>query len=614
MKVINNRPFSFLTFALNFHFNQFDVFGYHLVNNLIHLLSGICVYWFVILIFSTPVLNKEEIKKYSKEIALLTALIFVAHPVQTEAVTYIVQRMASMASFFYILSLCLYVKGRLRHVSNKIDYKVILFYSGTALSFLLAVMSKEIAFTLPVALILFEVFFIRDENKKLYSKYIFTAALIIIISASIKIITSGIPRETSGISRIHYLLTEFNVIATYLRLFILPINQVVFYTFQVSKSIFELSTLLSFFLLTGILVGSILLFKKYRILSFCILWFFLTLSIESGIFPIRDVIFEHRMYLLMFGLALFLVTLIYYAFSSRYRKQIIYILSIIIILFAYTAYARNSVWKTEISLWTDNIVKTPDNPRAYYSRGHVYSLTGPAYKAVIDYSKSIELDSTNALVYNDRSVAYNQLGKYDLAISDLNKAITLMPDMDAAFVNRGITYTSLKQYNNALADYDKAISLNTANPESYLGRGNIYATLGQYNQAIYNFSLAIEHNPEFVEAFINRGSTFNMSGAYLNAIEDFTHALELNPFMPEVYKDRASAYFQMKDYSKAINDYSIVLKYYPKDSQIFFYRALCYYCDEQPVMAWYDIQSAIHLGYPVSQEQLNKFKEKLNKN
>ncbi|MCJ7748117.1 MAG: hypothetical protein MUP27_10260, partial [Desulfobacterales bacterium] len=105
------RVFSYFTLALNYYFGEFNVFGYHLVNFIIHVASGIFLYGFLILTFRLPSL-KEKYGPISYKVALFTGLIFISHPIQTQSVTYIVQRMASMAGMFYLLSMVLYIKGR----------------------------------------------------------------------------------------------------------------------------------------------------------------------------------------------------------------------------------------------------------------------------------------------------------------------------------------------------------------------------------------------------------------------------------------------------------------------------------------------------------------------
>jgi hypothetical protein len=137
------RVFSYFTLALNYYFGEFNVFGYHLVNFIIHVAAGIFLYWFLMLTFNLPSL-RETYGSVSYKVALFTSLIFISHPIQTQSVTYIVQRMASMAGMFYLLSLVLYLKGKLSSGRQRYFY-----FAGTVLTYLLGVFSKENVAILP---------------------------------------------------------------------------------------------------------------------------------------------------------------------------------------------------------------------------------------------------------------------------------------------------------------------------------------------------------------------------------------------------------------------------------------------------------------------------------
>jgi len=143
------RFFSYFTFALNFYFGGLNVFGYHLVNLLIHIVSGVLLFWFAILTLSL-LSQRERYRLIGLRVAFLTSLIFIAHPIQTQSVTYIVQRMTSMAAMFYLLSIILYIKGRLSS-----GRKQILYYIGMGLSGFLSIFSKENAFLLPIFIALY---------------------------------------------------------------------------------------------------------------------------------------------------------------------------------------------------------------------------------------------------------------------------------------------------------------------------------------------------------------------------------------------------------------------------------------------------------------------------
>ena len=149
------------TFALNYHFNQLDVYYYHFVNLIIHLINACLVWWLTLLIFSSPALKDNPINRQKKVIALFTALLFVSHPLATQSVTYIWQRLASMVAMVYLFSLRFYIKARL---SNKGNISKTLLFSFSLISAVLAMLTKENAFTLPFAIMLFELFFLRTKK------------------------------------------------------------------------------------------------------------------------------------------------------------------------------------------------------------------------------------------------------------------------------------------------------------------------------------------------------------------------------------------------------------------------------------------------------------------
>src|SRR4030042_639424 len=150
------RVFSYFTLALNYYFGGFNVFGYHLVNFVVHVASGIFLYWFLMLTFNLPSL-REKYGPISYKVALFSSLIFISHPIQTQSVTYIVQRMASMAGMFSLFSLVLYVKGRLSFGRRRYFY-----FGGTILTYLLGVLSKENVAILPFFIGLYEFYFFQN--------------------------------------------------------------------------------------------------------------------------------------------------------------------------------------------------------------------------------------------------------------------------------------------------------------------------------------------------------------------------------------------------------------------------------------------------------------------
>ena len=242
------RFLTYISLALNYHFHKLNVFGYHLVNLLIHLCSGILVWWLALLTFTTPLLKEKKLKQNARLAAFFTALIFVTHPLGTQGVTYIVQRAVSLASLFYLLSLCLYIKSRQKSLKGA------WYYLGSLLAAVLAMFTKEMTITLPFMILLYENYFLKEKKMPWKTLAPFLAALIIIpmtmvLTKEVNFAQMHRVIEVSSvnISPGQYLLTQFRVFLTYVRLLFVPINQNLDYDYSLAKSLFEFPILVSFF-------------------------------------------------------------------------------------------------------------------------------------------------------------------------------------------------------------------------------------------------------------------------------------------------------------------------------------------------------------------------------
>jgi len=344
-----HRGVAMLTFAINYAMGGLNVVGYHIVNLVIHITNGILVYFLIFLTLTRIGILGIDFKSVpkAKKIAIYTALLFAVHPIQTQAVTYIVQRMESLASMFMLIGLLLFIKGT---ETSKTASRVLL-YGAAVVSYLLGFKSKEIAITLPAIIILYDYCFLSEGNlKKLVSRWPIYGVLLVIlvflaaptftglqetpgeaVSAGFGVqgITSN-PQNTpgevvsagfgvQGITPKEYLFTQFNVLIYYITLLFVPVNQNLDYDFPVSKGLFEVPVvnqgtvlniplpppIISLIIILTIIGFALYLLTRHasrithqgRLIAFFILWFFIILSPSSSFIPIIDVIFEHRLYL-----------------------------------------------------------------------------------------------------------------------------------------------------------------------------------------------------------------------------------------------------------------------------------------------------------------------------
>ena len=325
------RGLAMATFAINYAIGGLNVMGYHIVNLTIHIMNGIMVYFLVFITLHGVLGTDLKSVPKAKRIAIYTALLFAVHPIQTQAVTYIVQRMEILASMFMLIALLLFIKA----VKTSMITMRVFLYGIIAVSYILGFYSKEIAITLPALVFIYDYCFLAEGDfKKIMAHMPLYFVLLTMLAFFTTRTLTGL-QETPGesasagfgvqsITSNEYLFTQFNVLWTYLRLLILPINQNLDYDYPVAKSIFEFPTFLSFVGILLILVSAFYLLTPYasrfthygRLIAFFILWFFVILSPTSSFIPIIDVIFEHRLYLASVGF----FVLLSLAFDSLFKR------------------------------------------------------------------------------------------------------------------------------------------------------------------------------------------------------------------------------------------------------------------------------------------------------
>lgn len=583
-----SRYLGYLTFALNYRLHGLNVFGYHIVNFVIHIVNAILVYFFVLLTFKTPYFSNQRsensrqnavnskqpsacsipLTSYSRLFAFAVSLLFVAHPLQTEAVTYIFQRLASLVSMFYLLSLVLFIKGRL--ASRQAD-KLVSRESGTLLlslvSAVLAMKTKENALTLPVIIVLYEFLFFSGPLKARALKLVpFLLTMLIVpmtiigLDSSAGEIISQIKDPASlGYQELPgnaYLYTQFRVIVTYIRLLFFPVNQTIDYDYPIYHSMFDPPVLLSFLFLAvlfGMAVYLIYIERKRgsaevksqkstyplilnpypRLIAFGILWFFITLSVESSIIPIPMVIDEYRTYLPSVGffLAVIATGLLFVqrigADTLKKEKMVIAAFVALSVIFAAATYARNTLWKDKVSLWEDVVAKSPNSPRGYNNLGIAYNEKGMNEKAIAMYKRCIELSPNQKDVHINLGIAYAMSGQIEESIKEFTKALAITPKNSVIFANLALAYTETGQFDRAAEIYVKAVELDPFNSSAYHGLGTSYMRVGRVDEALEAYTKFVSLSPRDPEAYRNRAIAYSEKGDLNSAREDFKKSCSL---------------------------------------------------------------------------------------
>ncbi len=458
----NTRPVAYITFALNYYFHGFHTTGYHLVNICIHILAAIFLFLLIKATLNLPPVSP----KYGKYtwLPFAVALVWAVHPLQTQSVTYIIQRMNSLAAMFYILALYLYVRGRLSGTGG-LKW---LFFLCSFVAGVLSLGSKETAATLPFFIFLYEWYFLQDLDSAWLKKQVIPAAIIILLLGFLVLFylgTDPIAYVQSSYSARNFslperLLTEFRVVFFYISLLLFPhpdrLN--LDHHFMPSVSIVSpITTLLSVAALLALLGLAVGTAKKNRLFSFCILWFLGNLFIESSVIGL-EIIFEHRNYLPSMMATLLIIS---YIFSLLHRHSWvrITIICFIVILLSFWTYDRNSVWNDKISLWSNCVAKSPEKARPHNNLGYALKQQGRLKEALAHYQQTVRIDPEFFEAYNNIGNIYMILGKFDKAIENYNMSLKIKPGNPLVHMNMGNAFVQHWQLEKALLHYGEAISL-----------------------------------------------------------------------------------------------------------------------------------------------------------
>jgi len=390
---------------------------------------------------------------------------------------------------------------------------------------------------------------------------------------------------------------------------IAPISQNLDYEYRVSQSLFEWKTFLGFLGLCFLFFFAFRLFKNHRLLSFGILWFFATIFIEAGAFPIDCLIYEHRVYLPFFGYALFFISAWATVFQGENLKKSFLFLAIILLLYSYMTVQRNRIWENDYTLWSDIVKKTPHKLRAFNNLGKVLAEMGRHQESIEQFNRGLQINPQRIELLINRGIAYENLGRYPEAFADFSKVIEISGDPQG-YSNRAYLFYKMGDISKALEDFSTAIDKNPNHLQAFLNRGILLSQNKDYEKAIEDFSQAIRLDPFYAPSYNNRANTYLKIGKFQEAVDDFNKAIQLMPEVIGLYQGRISAYIQLGHFSQALNDIEKILSVQPNNRTAYYQRGILNVKNKDYQKAWDDFTLAKKFGYPVPEnffDQLKRF-------
>jgi len=591
------RPVACLSFALNYYVGGKDIFGYHLVNIAIHFLAAIFLYLFVYHTLNLPRM-KARYAPNSYSIALLSALLWAINPIQTQAITYIVQRMASMAGMFSIVSLYLYLKAR---TANKNSSKAILF-SSTALCIIVAFLSKENAVMMPACLYLFDFLLIQGVSGYTAKKNLKILLVIAATTLGMVVIFLAFSEMTfSSLFSLYSkrpftpwerLLTQSRVLIFYISLILYPMSTRLSlnHDIVISHSLFNPpTTILAIILIIGMLFVAIYFSRRHPLISFCVFFFFLNHIPESTILPL-ELIYEHRNYipsmLFFVPIAIGLLKAISY-FSYKRSMQTIIAFSMVLIIIGegHSTFMRNFTWKNDESLWIDNVDKYPNLHRPQHNLARYYQNRNEINKAIREYEKALTLRAINttdekAITYFNMGFIHFQRKEFEKAkeyyframhldpclqgvhnnlavilaatthdfhevYNELKEALRCQHSNMQALSNIGILLVNWGMLNEGIAELKKALEIDPHNAPTLERLGYAYMKKGLLGAASMCFKKILTQKDKNLRAFLYLAQIYSLSGDHEKARQTLAHFLDimhdkdLIPFLEDLIKEKS---------------------------------------------------------------------------
>ena len=581
------RPVAMLTFAFNWYLGGREVFGYHLVNISIHCLTSCLLYFTILSLLRTPNL-RDRFQGNEHFIALLATALWALHPVQTQAVTYIVQRMASLAALFYLAGIYLFLKGR----SSRAPGRRYLLFGSCLLCYLLAMGTKRNTVTLPAAWLLIEIVFFMAPGflKRPKIKLMGTVVVIGLVlfygllffywqENPLSSIAAGYQHRPFTLTE--RLLTEFRVMVFYLSQLFYPVPQQfsIVHDFALSKSLLNPWTTMGALLIICTLIsGAFYCLRRNPLLSFSILFFFLGHSVESTVFAL-ELVFEHRNYLPSLFLFVPVAAGMKHLIDTyRHKNRMLYFMLIgsVPILMAglgLGSYIRNSVWATEKRLWQDAMQKAPSIARPYQIVARALERENRLDEALILYQKALTLkDSVPTL---SRFISLGNMGNiykkrkdYETAVSYLLEATKFEkgPYIQRVRYNLVLCLLNSNREEEALEQLEWLLSRYKSNARFLTGKGFILMRQGKTDSALQYLQLALKQNPYDKDTLISLSMALSSKGFYERAEWFLITARNRHPKNIVVYLALLQNALAMQDTSRVEHYLSAVTSLFTIDA------------------------------------------------
>ncbi len=553
----NWHPLTWISHALDYAVWGLNPLGHHLTNDILHAVNTLLVVLLVTRLVGTAGERTAEGVPASfpdEQQALIaggvTGLLFGLHPVHVESVVWIAERKDLLCAMFYLLSIMMYLKYAAEDVSARTGTALPVFrkyYLLTLVFFILALLSKPMAVSLPVVLLILDWYpLARIGSRKTFRRAVFEKIPLIALSLASSVVTvlaqkaggTMVLMETVPFST--RLLVAAGALISYLRKMILPADLLFFYPYPRDVSFSSATYLAALVLVVAITAVFFVMVKRQRLWLAVWTYYVVTLLPVIGLVQVGMQSQADR-YTYLPSLGPFLVAGLAVAtwmpgraHDARTRGRAVKVVAaavgIVMLVLSVLTIRQIGVWKDSITLWSSVIEKDPQEVFfAFHNRGIAFSRLGAFDKAIADYYKAIALKPNYADTHSNLGIALLNKGLREQAIAEYQTAIRLKPDFADAHRNLAVALYTSGNFAGALKEYLVVASLRPEDAGAYADLGSAYGAMGDYDKAIENFLTALRLRPDFADAHYNLAVAYSMTGQLEKAREHYEAAYRLSP-------------------------------------------------------------------------------------
>lgn len=553
---LSGRPLVAISLAINYAISGTAVWSYHATNLLIHILAGLTLFGLLRLTLRRPALP-TAISAAEFPLAFAIALLWTVHPLQTQAVTYIVQRAEALMGLCYFFTFYAFARGL-------VSARPWRWWSAALAVCTLGIGAKEVMATAPALVLLYDRTFVAGTFARAWRErsrfYLGLAATW--LPLAIFILSTGGNRGGTvgygvGVTPWAYALTQFEAVARYLTLTFFPVGQSFEYgTFWVT----DLTTILPYVLLVlPLLAATAYALARRPLLGFAAAWFFVVLAPTSLTPGTIQMIVEHRPYLSL-AAPLALLVLGLYRWLGRRGLWISGTLAAACVVLTF---ARNTTYRSAYTLWADAVVQRPRNPIALNNLGEALFKLDRVPEAIARYQEALRYAPTDAKTNYNLAIAYERSGLRAESLALYAEIVRRKPDFAEAHSNFGFVLLQTGRTAEARAEFETALRLKPALPEAHNNLGNLFLQSSQFADATRAFQAAIRLRPTYAEAHYNLGNATAQQGDMPGALAHYADALRHQPAYAEAHVNSGNALLQLDRIPEAITHYEAALRIKP---------------------------------------------------